>query len=199
MRGGDAWLALAMLIGILSDVHGNIEALDRALELMGPVDEVLCAGDLINSYRFSNDVVRRLRDIGARVVLGNHDLDVLGPLGDRVRASSQTDPELLEWLSRQPRRLAVQVEGRRLLMFHATPAASFEYVYGGSASMRAWDSLGADYVIYGHTHYALESRLAHTLVINPGSAGQPRDPRNGFRSSFAVLDTRSQEVRLEVY
>ena len=188
-----------MLIGIISDVHGDLAALDRALELMGPVHEVLCAGDLVMSYRFSNDAVRRLQEIGARVVLGNHDLDVLGPQGSRVRESPRTDPELLAWLSQQPTHLDVQIDGRRLVMFHATPGTSFEYVYRQSASIREWDALGADYVIYGHTHYPLELRLARTLVINPGSTGQPRDPSNGFRSSFAVLDTRSQEVRLELY
>ncbi len=188
-----------MLIGIVSDVHGNIAALDRALALMGAVDEVLCAGDLVSGYRFSNEVVGRLREIGARVVLGNHDLDVLGPHGERVRESPSTDRELLRWLSEQPTRLDTRINGRTLAMFHAAPEAPFEYVYAETPRMRGWSDLGADFVIYGHTHYALAHREGGSLVINPGSAGQPRDPRNGFRSSFAVLDTSSGEVRLERY
>ncbi len=188
-----------MLIGIVSDVHGNIAALDHALASMGAVDEVLCAGDLVSGYRFSNEVVGRLREIGARVVLGNHDLDVLGPHGERVRASASTDPALLRWLSEQPVRLDARIDGRRLTMFHAAPEEPFEYVYAETPRMRAWGEIGADFVIYGHTHYALAHREDATLVINPGSAGQPRDPRNGFRSSFAILDTSSGEVRLEVF
>lgn len=188
-----------MRIGIVSDVHGNIAALDRALELMGAVDEVLCAGDLVSGYRFSNEVVARLREVGARVVLGNHDLDVLGPHGERVRESAATDRDLLRWLSAQPTRLDTRVNGRTLTMFHAAPEEPFEYVYAETPRMRGWGGLGADFVIYGHTHYALAHREGGTLVINPGSAGQPRDPRNGFRSSFAVLDTSSGEVRLERY
>jgi putative phosphoesterase len=186
-------------LGIVSDVHGNIESLDRALALMGVVDEVLCAGDLVSGFRFSNDVVARLREVGARVVLGNHDLDVLGPHGERVRESASTDRELLRWLGEQPVRLDTRVNGRRLTMFHAAPEAPFEYVYAETPRMRGWADLGADFVIYGHTHYALAQREGGTVVVNPGSAGQPRDPRNGFRSSFAVLDTQSGEVRLEVY
>ncbi len=186
-----------MRIGIVSDVHGNIAALDRALALMGAVDEVLCAGDLVSGYRFSNEVVARLREVGARVVLGNHDLDVLGPHGERVRESASTDRELLRWLSEQPTRLDTRINGRSLTMFHAAPEEPFEYVYVETPRMRAWSGLGADFVIYGHTHYALAHREASSMVINPGSAGQPRDPRNGFRSSFAVLDTSSGEVRLE--
>ena len=81
-----------MRLGLVSDIHCNIESLDVALEQMGDVDEVLCAGDAIFSFRFSNAVVARLRQIGARMVLGNHELDVLGPQGIRVREDKKTDP-----------------------------------------------------------------------------------------------------------
>lgn len=187
-----------MKIGIVSDVHANIASLDHALGLMGDVDEVLCAGDMVLTYRFSDEVVRRLRTIGARVVLGNHDLDVLGPHGNRVRESPGADPDLVRWLASQPERLDVRVGSRRLTMFHAVPEPPYGYVYAETPRMQEWDGL-ADFVVYGHTHYALARRIGGTLVINPGSAGQPRDPRNGFRSSFAVLDTQSGEVRIQTY
>ncbi len=188
-----------MRLGIISDVHGNAASLDRALELMGDVDEVLCAGDLVSGFRFSNDVVARLREIGARVVLGNHDLDVLGPHGVRVRESAATDPALLRWLGEQAERLDTRINGRRLTMFHAVPSPPYGYIYAETPRMQEWGGLGADFVVYGHTHYALAHRVNCTLVINPGSAGQPRDPRNGFRSTFAVLDTLSGEVLIQTY
>ena len=188
-----------MKLGIISDVHGNAASLDRALALMPHVDEVLCAGDLVSSFRFSNEVVARLREIGARVVLGNHDLDVLAPHGERVRASAATDPTLLRWLAEQPERLDTQINGRRVTMFHAVPEPPYGYVYAETPRMQQWSGLGADFVIYGHTHRALLHRVDDTLVINPGSAGQPRDARNGFRSSFAVLDTQSGEVLIQTY
>ena len=55
--------------------------------------------------------------------------------------------------------------------------------------------LGLTIVILGHTHYQMAHRVGRVLVINPGSAGEPRDPRNDFQLSFAVLDTESDEVR----
>ena len=57
-----------MLIGIVSDIHCNAEGLRQALQRMGPVDELLCAGDVISEYRFSNDVVELLRERQARIV-----------------------------------------------------------------------------------------------------------------------------------
>jgi predicted phosphodiesterase len=60
-------------LGIVSDVHCNIVGLKRAVELMGDIDELLCLGDSIYEYRFSNEVIRYLREVGAQVILGNHE------------------------------------------------------------------------------------------------------------------------------
>lgn len=188
-----------MRLGIVSDIHCNIEALDAALARMGAVDEVLCAGDAVFQFRFSNEVVARLKEIGARVILGNHEEVVFGPLGDRVRAAPHVRSDLLAWLGEKPKRLDVMLDGKRLVMFHSCPWEPHEYVYRENARIKEFATLGADYVVYGHTHYTLEHRINGTTIINPGSAGQPRDPKNGFRSSFAILDTQSGEVTLEVY
>ena len=91
----------------------------------GQVDEVLCAGDAIFQFRFSNAVIRTPRDIGARVVLGNHDDVAPGPQGERVRSHPDMGPEVLRRLGRQPRRLDAVLGGKELMMFHATPDASF--------------------------------------------------------------------------
>jgi len=37
-----------------------------------------------------------------------------------------------------------------------------------------------------------------TPVVNPGSTGEPHNPRNGFRVSCAILDTQSGEVTMEL-
>ena len=90
----------------------------------GQVDEVLCAGDAIFQFRFSNAVIRTLRDIGARVVLGNHDDVVPGPQGERVRSHPDMGPEVLRRLGRQPCRIDTVPGEKELTMFHATPDAS---------------------------------------------------------------------------
>ncbi|MBM3347922.1 MAG: metallophosphoesterase family protein, partial [Betaproteobacteria bacterium] len=79
-----------MRIGIVSDIHCNAKGLRAALAAMGTVDELICAGDSIHEYRFSNEVVALLRERGAHVILGNHDEGFLGPHGERAR--SRLDP-----------------------------------------------------------------------------------------------------------
>jgi hypothetical protein len=87
-------------IGIVSDIHGNAAGLASALALMGDVDELLCAGDMVEEYRFSNETIAILREREARCVLGNHDLGFLSPHGASARAAAHIHPELVEWLAR---------------------------------------------------------------------------------------------------
>ena len=186
-----------MRLGIVSDVHGNIEALDIAIARMGDVDELLCAGDACYQFRFSNEVAARLREVGARYVLGNHEEILLSPAGIRAQQSSRVDQELLEWTRGQPSTISTQVGGKRLLMFHATPwQPNRDYLYPSSPELRRLAAEEADYIIYGHTHYQMARRIGRALVINPGSTGDPRDPNNDFQVSYAVLDTQTDAVEI---
>lgn len=181
-----------MRLGIVADVHGNIEALDLALEMMGPVDEVLCAGDFSDQGRFSNEVTARLREIGARCVQGNHDDALLSPNRPPLAGARQ---DLLEWTAAQPLVVRTTIAGKRLLMYHASVWSPLsEYVYPHSPKLKLLGDQDADIIVYGHTHTQYVGRVGSTLVINPGSVGQPRDHRNGRRDSFVVLDLPSEEA-----
>ena len=65
-----------MLLGIVADIHCNVGGLRQALDRMGPVDQLLCAGDAIYQFRFSNEVIELLRERDARYILGNHELTI---------------------------------------------------------------------------------------------------------------------------
>ena len=73
-----------MRIGIVSDIHCNAAGLLAALKGMGDVDALICSGDTVYQYRFSNDVLVILRGAGAHLVLGNHDAVVLSRDGPRA-------------------------------------------------------------------------------------------------------------------
>jgi putative phosphoesterase len=187
-------------IGIVSDVHCNERGLLGALEVMGPVDELICLGDSIYEYRFSNEVVRLLRDCGARVILGNHEEGFLGPHGARARAADWIDLSLLGWLAERPQRLELEMGGKKLLMVHSTPwEPRGAYVFPHSSLLERFAETDADFVLYGHTHHQLVRRIGKVLVINPGSAGDARDNGNGRRLSCAVLDTVTEEVVVTNY
>ena len=189
-----------MRIGIVSDVHGNAAGLALALERMGDVDELLCAGDIVEEFRFCNDTVEILRDRGARCVLGNHDLGLLSPHGERARSAAHVRAGLVEWLASHPRSIDVTVAGKRLVMTHASPCAPYtQYVLPRSPELKRFAEVDADLVVIGHTHVQMVDRVGRALVINPGSVGQARDRANGKRLSYAILDVEADHVEFDNY
>ena len=186
-----------MRLGIVSDIHCNAAGLAQALGLMGDIDELVCLGDSIYEYRFSNEVVRLLKDRRALVIIGNHEECFFGPQGARARARPDNDPTLAAWLASQPQRRELTIGGKRLLLVHSTPwEPRGTYVTPQSALLARFAEAEAEFVLYGHTHQQVVRRIGPVLVINPGSAGEARDSANRFQLSCAVLDTASEEVQV---
>jgi len=182
-------------IGIVSDLHCNHRGLLRALDILGDVDELICLGDSIYEYRFSNEVAQILKDRGALTILGNHEEGFLGPQGVRAREPEWIDRSLLKWLADRPARHELSIDGKKLLAVHSTPwEPRGAYVYPHSEHLMRFAEAEADFVLYGHTHHQLVRRVGRVLVINPGSAGEARDSSNGRQLSCAVLDTATEEV-----
>lgn len=189
-----------MKIGIVSDIHCNLQGLDLALDAMGDVDELLCLGDSIFEYQFSNDVVARLKERHAHIIKGNHEEVFMSAAGIRARERAGIDPGLLRFLGEQPHRRYLDLGGKRLLLIHSTPwEPRGEYIHPHSAKLDRFADADADIVLYGHTHCQVVKRIGTVLVINPGSAGDARDSRNHRQLSCAVLDIASEEVRVIDY
>ena len=189
-----------MRIGIVSDIHCNLAGLERALTLMGDVDELLCLGDCIFQYRFSNEVVALLKARGAQVILGNHEEDFFAPHGIRARQQPWIDGSLLDWLAGQPLQRVLRFGGKTLLMVHSTPwPPRGGYVYPDSPSAARFADVDADFLLYGHTHTQMVKRFGRVLVVNPGSAGDARDHGNGRQLSCAVLDPATDGVTVLDY
>lgn len=184
-----------MRVGIVSDIHCNIEGLERALELMGDVDALFSAGDQIFQYRWSNDVIERLRDLDAHVVLGNHDEIFLSPAMEHAHDRPNVRPDLLDWLREQSTELTVPVDGKVVHMTHGSPwEPRYTYRFPEDPIWARAGSLDADTLIVGHTHFKMARHFGSTLVINPGSTGDPRDTNNGYQLSCAVWETATDEV-----
>ncbi len=189
-----------MKLGIVSDIHCNAVGLREALEVMGPIDELLCLGDAIDRNRFSNDVVRLLKDRNAHIILGNHEEAYLAEHGPGKPPRDGVDPDLLRFLAAQPPRRLLTYGPKKVLMLHSTPwEPRGEYIFPHNEKLALFADAGADYVLYGHTHAHVIARINGVAVVNPGSAGEGRDSSDGRHLSCAVVDTVSDEVRLVHY
>ena len=187
-------------IGIVSDVHCNHERLLQALGLLGDVDELICLGDSIYEYRFSNEVVRLLRERGAHTILGNHEEGFLGPHGARARQPDWIDRSLLQWLAERPSGWSSR-SAERSCCSCTRPRGSLRVPTSTptDSQLARFGEAEADFMLYGHTHHQLVRRVGKVLVINPGSAGEARDQGNGRQLSCAVLDTVNEEVVVTDY
>jgi putative phosphoesterase len=200
MRDYVKWEIVSVRLGIVSDIHSNAAGLRQALDLMGEFDELLCLGDCIFEYRFSNEVVALLQQRGAMVIQGNHEEVFFSAAGVRARERDGLDPALLEYLAGQPQRRLLQFGDKTVLMVHSTPwEPRGEYVFPHSPRLARFAEAEADFVLYGHTHTQVVRQVGRVLVINPGSAGDARDHGNDRQLSCAVLDTTTHEVRMINY
>jgi putative phosphoesterase len=190
---------LALMIALISDVHGNLEALQAVLDEVGGADTIFCCGDVVGYGPNPNECCELLRQHGVRTVKGNHDntcatLEDIEPCSSMARASFYWTHERLsernvEWLRSIPLRL--DVDGMSLV--HGCPGTPYEmlntYVLDYFYSDRQYDELlrrvPGHRLVLGHTHIPL-SHGFNSKVVNPGALGQPRD--GDWRACYAVVE-----------
>lgn len=191
-----------MLVGVVSDIHGNAPALAHAIGLMRDAGLLICLGDSISQHRFCNDTVSLLRANGVATIRGNHEAAFFANADRRGRLPAGVDDDLALWLAQRPVHMERIVGSLRLLMVHGTPQDPLgDYVTGeGAAFHRHFGGTDADFILCGHTHVPGVRRTnggskGTTLVVNPGSVGEGRPVASGFVASCALLDTETADVR----
>ncbi|GAB3666667.1 metallophosphoesterase family protein [Halopiger thermotolerans] len=189
-----------MKVGLISDVHGNRVALETVLEEMPPVDELLCAGDVVGYNPWPADCVDELREREVPTVMGNHDAAVAAETPFRFNgmaragveyAERQLSDDQLEWLADLPVE-RTECDGRvKLVHGHPDdPDRYTRYTYPEEFSARMLGD--EDVLVLGHTHVQGVRKYAEGIVVNPGSVGQPRD--GDPRAGYAVVDLEAMTV-----
>jgi putative phosphoesterase len=198
-----------MKIVILSDIHGNIEALRAITE---PCDELWVLGDLVNYGPNPAEVVDFVRRNAALVVRGNHDHAIGTGEDPRCSAAfremaramqSFTEPVLSRderaYLRQLPRTARRSVDGREFFVCHATPSDPlFDYCPPDSARWASEaNAAKADIVLVGHTHLPFVLECGSKRVVNPGSVGQPK--HGTPEASYAVWEDGIISLRSRPY
>lgn len=179
-----------MRIGVVSDIHNNIEALEYALAHLADADMVLNLGDLVSEYRVDPGIIAMARRNDLLGIVGNHEKTVLFHPGSSLR--DRLDPDSLDYLKNMPASRVLDLAGRRVHVAHGAPwddpdDTRCDYLYEQDRrNMDRLASLSADVLLLGHTHMPMLTRIGGLLVLNPGSCGEARGKLN--RLSFAELD-----------
>jgi putative phosphoesterase len=198
-----------MKVGVITDVHGDIFALDAALGRLREMgcDPILCAGDLIDIEPFGEEVVQRLKAEKVTCVLGNHDRWALQfrhrrqdarrffepcSVSDVMGSGAELSHESLVWLSTLPAHWEAELEGVRVAMWHARPGSDMEGIEkektGPELRCRLLEQARARILIVGHTHTEFELLVNAPAgkILNPGACCSKT---NAFKSSGSLAVT----------
>jgi diadenosine tetraphosphatase ApaH/serine/threonine PP2A family protein phosphatase len=208
---------------VLSDIHGNLEALEACLAAAPAFDRVVNLGDVVGYGANPNEVMDLVRSIGAVSLRGNHDkacagtmdLSTFNPIATLAAMWTRETlrPENLEELKNLPQG-PLYIKGCEGAQFvHGSPLDEDEYLLTTVDGLEQLMVSQVPVTFFGHTHiqggFAIEGNDGIALrpnfkkrdetetyeqplrrdgryLINPGSAGQPRD--GDWRAAFAVFD-----------
>lgn len=173
-----------MKLGIISDIHADLNSLKLALSLLHDqhVDQIICAGDAVEKGPYGNHVVHLLQKENILSVAGNHDRQALDNQRwlhenitrqpDPDHASYILDDDVIAWLSQLPQTLEFNVENSRICVAHGAPDNDSLYVFPNSRRSvfeQVVRQANADVVVLGHTHVPMLACVDDTWIFNPGS------------------------------
>jgi predicted phosphodiesterase len=210
---------------IVSDVHGNREALEAVLaDAQGRHDRIVCLGDLAGYGADPNFVVDWARANVSAIVRGNHDkvcvgLESLYSYRPAARAAAEWTLHTLStenraYLERLPRG-PLPYEGFDLV--HGSPVDEDEYLVTMNDVAAIVKDIETPLTFFGHTHHqggfliarnaiktidpqlVLELEGRYRYLVNPGSVGQPRD--GDPHAAYAIYrpENRTIEFRRVAY
>ena len=216
-----------MPLAIISDIHGNLVALDAVLSALDKrgIVRMVCLGDVAATGPQPREVIARLRALGCPVVMGNTDDWLLHPALEALDDSdAQRIQEIDAWCAEQltaeertylagfQPTISMELEGgARLLAYHGSPRSYNEQIlpaFSKDELDAALDGREADLYLGGHTHMQMLRRHRRSLVLNPGSVGLAIDSappfegpvRNPPWAEYAIIDTGAQgELTVELH
>lgn len=191
----------AMKLAIVSDVHGNLVALEAVLadlEQTRP-DLVVHGGDLAFRGPRPVECVDRIRELGWPGVIGNMDraLETHARQPNVGWAAERVGPERNAWLQ------ALPMEWRhesRVALVHAVPGDLWRAVppETDDGELRAiYGPLGASLAVYCHIHRPYIRSIGDLAVANTGSVGMPFD--GDPRASYLLVEDGRPSTRRVAY
>ncbi len=210
-----------MRIAIISDIHGNLEALKSTLQDIEKrnIDKIICLGDTIAKGVHPKECLELVKENCEVVVQGNTDryfsieyknMEEL-PVQEQERIKwnqSLITEEDRKYLLALPFCYEFYMSGSLVRLFHATPTVNNKAIINVDnletkfqmflPSENTYTQNVADVVIYGHIHHPYMDKIYNKTLINVGSVGNSFDViRNDSKDSSVLETTKSNYLIVE--
>ena len=179
----------AVRLGLISDLHGNLLALEAVLEDLerAGIDRLVCLGDVAAGPE-PRATIERLRELACPVVVGNWDCWLLegtpplpGEEGPKLRdqgdwSAAQLGEAEQAFLAELPPYVEINLDGAAVLCVHGSPRSNTDDIHATTPDGELAEMLAGTepaFLAAGHTHVQLARQHGATLIVNPGSVGQP--------------------------
>ncbi len=197
-----------MAIAVISDIHGNLEALSTALGYIDEqgIKEIYCLGDIVGYGPNPNECIEIVRQRCKVVLMGNHDYAAIGMA--RIEYFNQFAKMATYWtmdrLSKENQEFLKQLpfmhQTDMMIFVHSSPSnpSHWYYILSIEDARMEMESFKQNVCFIGHSHVpvvftkdkALKSDTKieqnQKYIVNVGSIGQPRD--GDPRLSFAIFE-----------
>ena len=189
-----------MRIAVISDIHGNIYALEEVLKDIQKQDVnlIICLGDLVGYGCNPNDVIEKIRDEKILCIKGNYDASVVDKDYTFIReneinsfslpwAVKTVTTENIEFLKELPQTIVLEFNNKKIQFVHGSPRKINEYLTEDYEKINEIiDDLNYDILVCAHTHIPYIKEIGNKLIINDGSVGKPK---NGTpHGTYALLN-----------
>lgn len=202
-----------MRVAVLSDIHGNLPALEAVLTALAPYDAIWQLGDIVGYGPEPDEVVARLRSESAGGVCGNHDAAALGRIesswfNEDARSAVRWTAGRLqdgsrEWLGGLPERDVQHTDGDNwdatFTLVHGSPRDPiWEYVFSAPVAKASFAAFETAHCLVGHTHVPLVFREEDGRVetLAPSDRSQLKlDSRRTILNPGSVGQPRDGDAR----
>ncbi|MFT9495972.1 metallophosphoesterase family protein [Anaerosolibacter sp.] len=207
-----------MKLAVISDIHGNIDALEAVLKDIekNKINIIYCTGDLVGYGPYPNEVIEKIRTRQIPTLQGNYDKSVgeelfacgcdykdknTMDLGAKSLYWSQehTSEENKRWLRELPKQLWVEAENKKVILVHGSTRKNNEYLYENSKELEEIAiEANFDVLIFGHTHKPFHQTIREVHFVNAGSVGKPKHAEGDARGTYVLVDVTTNDVEVEV-
>jgi len=183
-------------LGIISDVHGDVAALQDALVQLARlhVSEIVCAGDLLDWGPSPGRCIDLLQESQIPCVRGNHDFVDIG--GGTLDPPTFLSGKALAFLDAMPSSWDRAIAGVRVVVAHASPGDIMRGIHLDRAPDvgAILQTAAADVLVVGHTHVPMHLAAPQGAIVNPGSILRqpPRTERIPASGTFGILELPSR-------